>query len=216
MAERRVPGLLQSGIRLHSRMARACWRAAAGAGPFIAPRFPRACAPRHIGHAYVRRLGLAVAALLFLGSAQAQLLSARMWPAREYTRLTLESKEELKYSIFTIKDPERVVLDLDVADLPASLSDLPSKVTADDPHVQALRVAKNRPGVVRLVIEVKGDGTPQVFALPPIGEYGHRLVLDIQPLVPLIPSPSSSRRRRNAVPSGSPRESQRRRRRTKL
>jgi N-acetylmuramoyl-L-alanine amidase len=110
-----------------------------------------------------------------------------MWPAREYTRLTLESKEELKYSIFTIKDPERVVLDLDVADLPASLSDLPSKVTADDPHVQALRVAKNRPGVVRLVIEVKGDGTPQVFALPPIGEYGHRLVLDIQPVVPFDP-----------------------------
>src|SRR4051812_35834319 len=187
MAERRVPGLLQSGVRLHRRMARACRRAIAGARSCFAAGIRRAGAPRHTRRAYAGRLGLAVAAFLFLGSAQAQLLSARMWPAREYTRLTLESKEELKYTIFTIKDPQRVVLDLEVAELPAALSDLPAKVSAEDPHVQALRVAKNRPGVVRLVLEVKGDGTPQVFSLPPIGEYGHRLVLDIQPLVPFDP-----------------------------
>lgn len=80
-----------------------------------------------------------------------------------------------------------MVLDLEVDDLPAALSDLPGKITADDPHVQGLRVAKNRPGVVRLVLEVKGEGAPQIFALPPIGEYGHRLVLDIHPAVPLDP-----------------------------
>jgi N-acetylmuramoyl-L-alanine amidase len=60
-------------------------------------------------------------------------------------------------------------------------------VSAEDPHVQALRVAKNRPGVVRLVLDLKDAGTPQVFALPPIGEYGHRLVLDIHPAVPFDP-----------------------------
>jgi N-acetylmuramoyl-L-alanine amidase len=121
--------------------------------------------------------------LLFVASAQAQIVQSRLWPAREYTRLTLESKEQLQYSIFTIKDPDRVVLDLEVDELPASLADLPAKVTGDDPHVQA----KNRPGVVRLVLDLKDHGTPQVFGLPPIGEYGHRLVLDIHPAVPFDP-----------------------------
>jgi len=101
--------------------------------------------------------------------------------------MTIESKEALQYTIFTIKEPERVVLDLEVNEVPAALADLPAKVSAEDPHVQSLRVGKNRPGVVRLVLDLKDAGTPQVFALPPIGEYGHRLVLDIHPAVPFDP-----------------------------
>ena len=101
--------------------------------------------------------------------------------------MTIESKDALQYTIFSIKDPDRVVLDLEIGEVPAALSDLPAKVAAEDPHVQGLRVGKNRPGVVRLVLDLKDAGTPQIFALPPIGEYGHRLVLDIHPLVPFDP-----------------------------
>ena len=168
-------------------MAGAGRRALAAAGLVGRTGIRRDGAARAAAGAHGGRLVLALGAFLLVGSAQAQILQSRLWPAREYTRLTLESKEEIKYTIFTVKDPARVVLDLEVADLPAALSDLPAKVSAEDPHVQALRVAKNRPGVVRLVVEVKGDGTPQVFSLPPIGEYGHRLVLDIQPAVPFDP-----------------------------
>jgi N-acetylmuramoyl-L-alanine amidase len=99
----------------------------------------------------------------------------------------LESKDALKYNLFRIKDPERLVLDLEVAELSPALADLNAKVAFDDPYVQGLRVARNRPGVVRLVLDLKSDVKPQVFALPPIGEYGHRLVLDIYPLVPIDP-----------------------------
>jgi N-acetylmuramoyl-L-alanine amidase len=172
-------------------MARASGRLAVASGPVLDPGVRGPGTARRAGIRLTSRRCLALASLFLtffvLGSAHAQILSSRLWPAREYTRLTLESKERLQYTIFTVKDPERVVLDLEVDDLAAALSDLPGKVAADDPHLQGLRVAKNRPGVVRLVLEVKGEGAPQIFALPPIGEYGHRLVLDIHPTVPLDP-----------------------------
>jgi N-acetylmuramoyl-L-alanine amidase len=79
------------------------------------------------------------------------------------------------------------VLDLEIAEISPALAELQTKVAAEDPYVQALRVAHNRPGVVRVVLDLKADVKPQVFTLPPIAEYGHRLVLDIHPEVPLDP-----------------------------
>ena len=123
----------------------------------------------------------------FLASAEAQVLSSRIWPARDYTRLTLESRDEIKFTLFGVKDPERLVLDLELAELSPALLELNTKVAADDPYVQGLRVAHNRPGIVRLVLDLKAEVKPQVFTLKPIAEYGHRLVLDLYPMVPLDP-----------------------------
>ncbi len=106
-----------------------------------------------------------------------------MWPAKDYTRLTLEAPEEIKYELFAVKDPERLVLDLETSDITPALAELETKVSADDPYIQKLRIARNRPGVVRVVLELKSEVRPQAFVLKPIGEYGHRLVLDIHPSV---------------------------------
>jgi N-acetylmuramoyl-L-alanine amidase len=125
--------------------------------------------------------------LALAGAAQAQVLSTRIWPARDYTRLTIESKEEIQYSLFVLKDPARLVLELEVADLPQPLAELHSKVAEFDPYIQGLRVARNRPGVVRVVLDLKGEVKPQAFTLKPIAEYGYRLVLDIYPVVPVDP-----------------------------
>ena len=89
--------------------------------------------------------------------------------------------------MFSVKDPERLVLDLETPELSPSLTELQGKLTADDPYIQGLRVARNRPGVVRLVLDLKTEVKPQVFTLPPVGEYGHRLVVDIYPSVPIDP-----------------------------
>jgi N-acetylmuramoyl-L-alanine amidase len=110
-----------------------------------------------------------------------------VWPARDYTRLTLESKDEIRYTLFSVKDPERLVLDLETPELTAALVELSGKVTADDPYLQGLRVAKNRAGVVRIVLDLKAEVKHQVFSLKPIGEYAHRLVLDIHPTVAVDP-----------------------------
>jgi N-acetylmuramoyl-L-alanine amidase len=80
-----------------------------------------------------------------------------------------------------------VVLDLETNELSPALAELHGKVSADDPYIQGLRVGRNRPGVIRLVLDLKGEVKPHVFTLTPIADYGHRLVLDIHPLVPLDP-----------------------------
>ena len=109
--------------------------------------------------------------------------SARIWPARDYTRLTLESKAPLKFHLFSLAHPDRLVLDLQGVEPGAALNSLEGKVSSDDPYIGKLRVARNRPGVVRLVLDLKSEVKPQVFTLKPIGEYGYRLVLDVYPRV---------------------------------
>jgi N-acetylmuramoyl-L-alanine amidase len=89
----------------------------------------------------------------------------------------------VKFSLFSVKDPERLVLDLELEEIAPALAELHAKVASDDPYVAGLRVARNRPGVVRLVLDLKSEVTPQVFTLKPIAEYGHRLVLDVYPVV---------------------------------
>jgi N-acetylmuramoyl-L-alanine amidase len=79
------------------------------------------------------------------------------------------------------------VLELETDELSPALAELHGKVTTDDPYIQGLRVGRNRPGVIRVVLDLKTDVKPQVFTLPPIAEYGHRLVLDIYPAVPIDP-----------------------------
>lgn len=115
------------------------------------------------------------------------MLSTRIWPARDYTRVTLESKSELKFSLFSVKDPERLVLDLEGVEVGPALAELHGKVTPGDPYIEKLRVGKNRPGVVRLVLDLKAEVKPQAFTLKPVAEYGHRLVLDLYPVVPPDP-----------------------------
>jgi N-acetylmuramoyl-L-alanine amidase len=144
-------------------------------------------APRAPGSALRTWRSLALVVALFVTFAEAEVVSTRIWPARDYTRLTLESKEEIQYSIFSIKDPERLVLDLEINELSPALTELNGKVAADDPYVEGLRVARNRPGVVRLVLDLKAEVRPIVFSLRPIADYGHRLVLDIHPLVAVDP-----------------------------
>jgi N-acetylmuramoyl-L-alanine amidase len=154
------------------------------AGPVHHARFRRGGAASALGRAL--RLW-PLLALLLAASVEAQVQSTRIWPARDYTRLTLESKDKLEYAIFSVKDPDRLVIDLETGDLSPALAELNSKVAAEDPYLQGLRVARNRPGVIRIVLDLKAEVRPQIFSLPPIADYGHRLVLDIHPLVAVDP-----------------------------
>ncbi|MSQ49630.1 MAG: N-acetylmuramoyl-L-alanine amidase [Betaproteobacteria bacterium] len=130
-----------------------------------------------------------VALALFLGAAcaQAQIVSTRIWPAQDYTRVTLETKREIKFQLFSVKNPERLVLDLEGVEISPALTELQSKVASSDPYIDKLRAGRNRPGVVRLVIDLKAEVKPQLFTLKPVGEYGHRLVLDLYPMEPPDP-----------------------------
>ncbi|MDX3904449.1 MAG: N-acetylmuramoyl-L-alanine amidase [Pigmentiphaga sp.] len=111
----------------------------------------------------------------------AELVAVRLWPAPDYTRLTLELDTELKTEHFVLTNPDRVVLDIEGVEMSATLRDLVSKVRPEDPYIASVRVGQNRPNVVRLVLDLKQEAIPQVFSLQPVGEYKHRLVLDLYP-----------------------------------
>jgi len=113
--------------------------------------------------------------------------SARIWPAQEYTRLILESSSPVAHQMMMLKDPQRLVLDLEGVEPDGELGQLPQRLRPNDPHIQSIRVARFRPGIVRIVLDLKDEVQPQIFALTPVGEYGHRLVLDLYPLTPPDP-----------------------------
>ena len=115
------------------------------------------------------------------------ILAVRVWPAPDYTRVTLEHDQPLQFTQMLVKDPWRLVVDIEGIEFNSVLQSLPSKIIDADPYIKLIRAGRNKPGVVRLVIELKSEVKPQVFALKPIGEYGHRLVLDLYPLVPIDP-----------------------------
>lgn len=111
----------------------------------------------------------------------------RVWPASEYTRVTLEHDAPLKFNHFTIENPDRLVVDIEGVEFNGILESLGRKVAEDDPYIKLLRAGRYKPGVVRLVMELKTKVRPQVFVLEPVGDYGYRLVLDVYPQNPPDP-----------------------------
>jgi N-acetylmuramoyl-L-alanine amidase len=120
-------------------------------------------------------------------NARPALLAVRVWPADEYTRVTLELDADVRFSHFTLEAPDRLVVDIEGIEFNATLKSLADKVAADDPYIKLLRAGQYKPGVVRLVMELKTRVKPQVFTLQPVGDYGHRLVLDVYPEIPVDP-----------------------------
>lgn len=119
--------------------------------------------------------------------AQPTLMAVRVWPAADYTRVTLEHDQPLNFKHLLLKNPDRVVLDLEGVEFNSVLQSLPGKISDADPQIKLIRAGRFKPDVVRLVIELKGEVRPQLFSLKPVGDYGHRLVLDLYPTEPPDP-----------------------------
>lgn len=111
----------------------------------------------------------------------ATIVAVRVWPSKDYTRLTIESDGEIKARQFFVAEPPRLAVDIEGIDLIPALRELVAKVKSDDPNISGIRVGQNAPGVVRLVIDLKQPILPQVFTLPPVAAYQYRLVFDLYP-----------------------------------
>jgi len=118
----------------------------------------------------------------------ASVLAVRIWPAHEYTRVTIESDVPLKSQPLLISDPPRIAIDIDGTDLNPALKELVSQVKSDDPFISGVRVGQHGPGVVRLVFDLRQMVRPQLFNLAPVlatrmdqVRYNHRLVMDLYP-----------------------------------
>jgi len=117
-----------------------------------------------------------------LASPAVNVTSTRVWPAADYTRITIEASSEISQKMMMLKDPDRLVLDLEGVDLNANLKSLANAISPNDPYIKQVRVANFKPNVVRVVIDLKTQIKPNIFMLQPAGQYNHRLVLDVYPL----------------------------------
>jgi len=140
---------------------------------------------RSIGEILLLALALPAAA----GSAVAadRIAAVRVWPAQDYTRITIEADRPIRHELLLVKNPERLVLDLEGVAFDSLQQEIAGKILPSDPYIGQMRAGRYKPGVVRLVLDLKTEVQPQIFTLKPVGEYGHRLVLDVYPLAPVDP-----------------------------
>ncbi len=139
-----------------------------------------------------RRLMLGASSTLLLSLAPwqiakgARMIDVRMWPAEEYTRVTLEYDTPLNFKYFFVRSstPLRLVVDIKGLELTAQLQKQIAAVKPDDPYIAAMRIGQFQPDTVRLVMDLKTDVKPEVFQLQPFANYKYRLVFDIYPVNP--------------------------------
>ena len=134
----------------------------------------------------------------------ATILAVRLWPAPDYSRITIESDTALKVRTTLVADPPRLAVDIDGVELDSTLRELVTKLGQDDPNIAGIRVGQNAPGVVRLVLDLKQAMAPQVFTLEPVAAYRHRLVFDLYPAQALDPLQALINERLKATSSPDP------------
>jgi N-acetylmuramoyl-L-alanine amidase len=129
----------------------------------------------------IRLFTFVLLSLCYFNASADTFIAARVWPAQEYTRIAFESKTPVKYQLLMLDNPDRLVLDIEGMEANNIINSLSSRVLSSDPYIQQIRVAKFKPDVLRVVIDLKSPINPNVFTLLPAGQYAHRLVVDIYP-----------------------------------
>jgi N-acetylmuramoyl-L-alanine amidase len=148
--------------------------------------------------------------VLLLGAAQiargATIVAVRVWPAPDYSRVTIESDAPLTSTQMLLHAPPRLAVDIKGLDLSPQLRELVGKVRLDDPNIGGIRASQHEPGVVRIVVDLKQSAVPQVFTLQPIAAYQHRLVFDFYPNKEVDPLEAliKERMRDRPIPSPTP------------
>ncbi len=141
---------------------------------------------------------------LLPGAVQAAtIIAVRVWPSRDYTRVTLELDAALRSTQMQLSDPPRLVVDLEGLEIDLALRQLIAKVQPDDPYIEQVRIGQNQPRVARIVLDLKTPVEPQLFSLEPVGAYRHRLVLDLYPTQPVDPLATLIEQSRAAAPARS-------------
>ena len=103
-----------------------------------------------------------------------QIKSVRLWTSPDNTRLVFDMNALTGYTVFTLENPDRVVIDLQDARLVAPVG----VVDYNNPLLQSIRSAQRNKDL-RMVLDLKSRVKPETFILEPTGEYGYRLVVDL-------------------------------------
>ncbi len=106
---------------------------------------------------------------------QISLNGLRLWAAPDHTRLVFDTSATVSHTIFSLKQPDRLVIDIDNSRLNAAVADL----AKGDPLISNVRSGVRPGGGTRVVLDLKKAVKVKSFALRPTHEYGNRLVVDI-------------------------------------
>ena len=105
----------------------------------------------------------------------AEVRGLRMWPAPDNTRLVFDLSAPAEHSLFTLSNPNRIVIDLKSSKVSGAL---PS-TTYNESRIKGFRYAKRGDNGLRVVLDLNNAVKPKSFVLKPHGSYGHRLVVDL-------------------------------------
>jgi N-acetylmuramoyl-L-alanine amidase len=100
----------------------------------------------------------------------------RVWAEAGKTRVVLDLSAPVNHNIFTLRGPDRLVIDLKDGRLANSLRNLPSGVGA----VKSIRSGARADGQLRIVLDLNEDVRSRSFAAGPNPQYGDRLVIDLE------------------------------------
>ena len=135
-----------------------------------------------------RREALQVLAALVAGGAATlafggpKILAVRAWPGKSSTRITIESDSELRFFVTALSNPDRAVVDLTDVQADAAFQKALETLKNDTGVLSKARIGQFRPDTARLVLELKSSAETAAFALPPVGPYRYRLVIDLTPV----------------------------------
>ena len=105
---------------------------------------------------------------------QVSVNNLRIWAAPDHTRLVFDTSQPVSHNLFTLKQPDRLVIDVQNARFAGAMPEL-----AENPLIQRIRSAQRKDGRLRVVLDLKSTTKPKSFVLKPNRQYGHRLVVDL-------------------------------------
>lgn len=116
---------------------------------------------------------LAAQGLVLAGTVEFE--QVRLWAAPDHTRVVFDTSGAVTHNVFTLQNPDRLVIDVPAAQASESL--LTDRNTGG--LVKGVRTAVNKDNTLRIVLDLKQSAKPRTFSLKPNGQYGHRLVIDL-------------------------------------
>jgi len=126
------------------------------------------------------RLRLITCALLLLLASAAiagsTVENVRIWSENNKTRVVLDLSRSVQHNIFTLRGPDRLVIDLKNSRLAKALTSMPQGAGA----VRSIRSAVKADGQLRVVLDLNTAVRSRTFTAGPNATYGDRLVIDLQ------------------------------------
>ena len=126
----------------------------------------------------MKRIAFLLLLLFFalpLHAMQAEINGVRLWSAPDHVRLVFDTSSPLTHSLFQLKNPQRLVLDINSVDLKEKLP----LIQNNNLLIKRLRSAPRDKKDLRIVLDLKQAVRPKSFILKPNEQYGYRLVLDL-------------------------------------